>query len=55
VLVAPSLNAPLQRHPRYTASVTMLREWGVHVIDPVESRLAPLPTILAEVRRALAD
>jgi phosphopantothenoylcysteine synthetase/decarboxylase len=55
VLVAPSLNAPLQRHPRYAASVTLLREWGVRVIDPVESRLAPVPTIMAAVRRALAN
>jgi hypothetical protein len=27
----------------------------VRVVDPVESRLAPVPTILAEVRRALAE
>lgn len=54
VLVAPSLNAALQRHPRYAVSVSALREWGVCVIDPVESRLAPVETILAEVRRALS-
>ncbi len=53
VLVAPSLNEPLQRHPRYAASVATLREWGACVIDPVESRLAPTEVILAEVRRAL--
>ena len=53
VLVAPSLNAPLQRHPRYAASVSALREWGMGVIDPVESRLAPVESILAEVRRAI--
>ena len=46
VLVAPSLNAPLQRHPRYAQSVAALREWGVAVVDPVDSRLAPVESIL---------
>jgi phosphopantothenoylcysteine synthetase/decarboxylase len=55
VLVAPSLNAPLQRHPRYARSVAELRAWGVRVIDPVESRLAPVERILGEVRTALRD
>jgi phosphopantothenoylcysteine synthetase/decarboxylase len=57
VLVAPSLNEPLLRHPRTRASMTMLREWGVSVIEPVDSgggpRLAPDDVILDEVRRRL--
>lgn len=54
VLVAPSLNAPLARHPRYVASVAALRAWGVEVIEPVEDRLAPTATLVAAARRALA-
>ena len=53
VLVAPSLNAPLQAHPRYAASVADLRSWRVRVIDPVESRLAPTAPILEAVAGAL--
>jgi phosphopantothenoylcysteine synthetase/decarboxylase len=53
VLVAPSLNEPLQKHPRYAASVAALREWGVVVIDPVEARLASTESILAAVRAAI--
>jgi phosphopantothenoylcysteine synthetase/decarboxylase len=53
VLVAPSLNAPLQRHPRCLSSVAELRTWGVTVIDPVNDRLAPTEDILAAVRSAL--
>src|SRR5215210_7944743 len=33
VLVAPSLNAPLLRHPRAAESMAALRRWGVVVID----------------------
>src|SRR4029434_8195858 len=58
VLVAPSLNEPLLRHPRTSASMATLRDWGVSVIEPVDSgdgpRLAPDDVILAEVRQALA-
>lgn len=57
VLVAPSLNEPLLRHPRTSASMATLREWGVSVIEPVDSgdgpRLAPDEVILGEVRRRL--
>ena len=53
VLVAPSLNAPLQRHPRCLSSVAELRTWGVTVIDTVNDRLAPTEDILAAVRSAL--
>ena len=55
VLVAPSLNAPLLRHPRAAASVATLRQWGVSVIEPTDEgsgpRLAPDEVILEEVRR----
>jgi phosphopantothenoylcysteine synthetase/decarboxylase len=58
VVVAPSLNAPLLRHPRAAASLASLRDWGVSVVDAVDSgdgpRLAPTETILAEVERRLS-
>jgi phosphopantothenoylcysteine synthetase/decarboxylase len=57
VLVAPSVNEPLLRHPRTSASMATLRGWGVSVIEPVDSgdgpRLAPDEVILSEVRRRL--
>jgi phosphopantothenoylcysteine synthetase/decarboxylase len=57
VVVAPSFNEPLLRHPRTPASIATLRSWGVLVIEPVDSgngpRLAPDDVILAEVRRCL--
>ncbi|MGI9147035.1 MAG: flavoprotein [Chloroflexota bacterium] len=57
VIVAPSLNAPLLRHPRALSSMATLREWGVSVIAPVNQggapRLAPDETLLAEVERRL--
>src|SRR5215211_7465241 len=34
VIVAPSLNAALLRHPRTRQSMATLRAWGVSVIDP---------------------
>jgi phosphopantothenoylcysteine decarboxylase/phosphopantothenate--cysteine ligase len=59
VIVAPSLNAPLLRHPRATASLAALREWGISVVDPVDSgdgpRLAATDVILAEVERRLTE
>jgi phosphopantothenoylcysteine decarboxylase/phosphopantothenate--cysteine ligase len=59
VVVAPSLNAPLLRHPRALASLAALREWGVSVVDPVDPgdgpRLAPSDVILAEVERRLTE
>jgi phosphopantothenoylcysteine synthetase/decarboxylase len=59
VLVALSLNVPLYRHPVVAHSVATLREWGVHVIDPVEQgdglRLAPSEAILADVDRYQQD
>jgi phosphopantothenoylcysteine synthetase/decarboxylase len=57
VIVAPSLNAPLLRHPRTQASLAALREWGVHIVDPVDPgdgpQLAPINTILAQVKACL--
>src|SRR5207244_8105281 len=57
VIVAPSLNAPLLRHPRAVSSMATLREWGVSVIGPVDAgggpRLAPNEALLAEVARRL--
>src|SRR6266851_879717 len=45
VIVAPSLNAPLLRHPRAVSSIAALRQWAVAVIDPTDAgdgpRLAP--------------
>jgi phosphopantothenoylcysteine synthetase/decarboxylase len=57
VVVAPSLNEPLLRHPRTARSMATLREWGVSVIDPEDRgdgpRLAADDVILAEVARRL--
>ena len=59
VLVAPSLNAPLLRHPQAQRSLRSLREWGITLIDPQDDgsgpRMAPTDVILAEVTRRLAD
>jgi len=59
VIVAVSVNAPLLRHPRCQQSMLTLREWGVAVIEPVDSgegpRMAPIDAILAEARRRLAE
>jgi phosphopantothenoylcysteine synthetase/decarboxylase len=55
VLVAVSLNPPLFRHPRTAMSMASLREWGVSVLEPVDTgeglRMAPIGSILAEVDR----
>src|SRR5437764_699833 len=57
VIVAPSLNAPLLRHPRAAAAMAALRAWGVSVVEPVDPgdgpRLAPNEVLMAEVRRRL--
>ncbi|MFN8498180.1 MAG: flavoprotein [Anaerolineae bacterium] len=56
VLVAPSLNPGLFRHPRTASSLATLREWGITIVEPqpVEYGLAPTETILAAVRARLA-
>ncbi len=57
VIVAVSVNAPLLRHPRAQQSMQTLREWGVTVIEPVDTaegpRMAPVGAILAEARRRI--
>ena len=57
VVVAVSVNPPLWAHPRTRESVERLSDWGVDVIEPVESdgylTLAPDEAILARVQRAL--
>jgi phosphopantothenoylcysteine synthetase/decarboxylase len=58
VIVAPSLNAPLLRHPRVAGSIAALRQWGVAVVDPTDAgdgpRLAPNEVLMAEVARRLS-
>jgi phosphopantothenoylcysteine synthetase/decarboxylase len=58
VVVALSLNPPLLRHPRTQTSIATLGEWGVSVLEPVDSgdgaRLAPTPAILMEAEQRLA-
>jgi len=57
VIVAVSVNPPLLRHPRTAQSIAILRDWGVAVIDPLDSgdglRLAASEVILDEVSRRL--
>jgi phosphopantothenoylcysteine synthetase/decarboxylase len=54
VIVAPSLNEPLLRHPATQASLRLLPIWNVTVIAPVDQgegpRLAPSAQLLAAVR-----
>lgn len=58
VVVAVSVNPPLNRHPRTAESMSTLRSWGVSVLESADTgeglRLAPTATILAEVERRLA-
>ena len=58
VVVAPSLNEPLRRHPRTEASIASLRAWQVSIVEPEDHgaglRLAPTDTILAAVADALS-
>src|SRR5205823_2477883 len=55
VLVAPSVNEPLLRHPRTALSMQTLRDWRVSVIDPIDlgdgPRLAPTEAIMAVVKQ----
>lgn len=57
VSVALSLNAPLYHHPRTAQSIATLREWGVSVIEPIDTgdgmRLAPTQHILDIVGQQL--
>jgi len=58
VVLALSVNPPLYRHPRTALSMATLREWGVSVLEPVDTseglRLAPTEAILAVAARRLA-
>jgi phosphopantothenoylcysteine synthetase/decarboxylase len=58
VIVAPSLNAPLLRHPRVALSLATLKEWGVSIVEPTDDgtgpRLAPTPAIIDAVRHKLS-
>lgn len=59
VIVAISVNDPLWAHPIARESAHRLREWGVHVLDPVPDdngrmTMAPDDLIVAAVRAALA-
>jgi phosphopantothenoylcysteine synthetase/decarboxylase len=55
VIVAVSVNAPLLRHPRARAAMATLREWGVSVIEPIDSgdgpRMASIDAIVSDARR----
>ncbi len=50
VIVAPSLNQPLLDHPVARASLARLPEWGVRVVPPVGTLLAPTGVLLDAVR-----
>jgi phosphopantothenoylcysteine synthetase/decarboxylase len=54
VIVAPSLNAPLLKHPEAQASLCKLASWGVTIVPPVDEgegpRLAPSEMLLDAVR-----
>jgi phosphopantothenoylcysteine decarboxylase len=54
VIVAPSLNEPLLRHPAAQASLRMLPTWNVTLIAPVDEgegpRLAPSAQLLDAMR-----
>ncbi len=54
VIVGPSLNAPLLKHPQAQASLRLLPSWGVTIVPPVDGgegpRLAPSEQLLDAVR-----
>lgn len=54
VIVGPSLNAPLLRHPSAQASLRTLPAWHVTIVPPVDTgdgpRLAPSTLLLDAVR-----
>jgi phosphopantothenoylcysteine synthetase/decarboxylase len=59
VIVAPSLNAPLLRHPVTARSIATMRDWGVTVVEPEDPdgsgpRLAPTEKVLAAVSTNLS-
>jgi phosphopantothenoylcysteine synthetase/decarboxylase len=54
VIVGPSLNAPLLRHPEVPRSLARLAGWGVRIVPPVDQgegpRLAPSAVLIDAVR-----
>lgn len=40
ILLAPAMNARMWQSPATQASVARLRQWGAHLVGPVEGRLA---------------
>jgi len=54
VIVGPSLNAPLLRHPAAQRSLARLEGWGVTIVPPVDlgegPRLAPSAALFDAVR-----
>jgi phosphopantothenoylcysteine synthetase/decarboxylase len=54
VIVGPSLNAPLLRHPAAPASLDRLALWGVAIVPPADTgegpRLAPSAALFDAVR-----
>jgi phosphopantothenoylcysteine synthetase/decarboxylase len=54
VVVGPSLNAPLLRHPQAQTSLEQLPRWGVRIVPPVDDgdgpRLAPCDMLIDAVR-----
>jgi phosphopantothenoylcysteine synthetase/decarboxylase len=54
VIVAPSLNKPLLRHPAAQASLRVLPTWNVTIVAPVDEgegpRLAPFAQLIDAVR-----
>lgn len=54
VIVGPSLNAPLLRHPEAPRSLERLRGWGAVIVPPADlgegPRLAPTSALLDAVR-----
>jgi phosphopantothenoylcysteine synthetase/decarboxylase len=58
VIVAPSLNEPLLKHPQAQASLQRLPGWGVTIVPPIDDgngpRLAPTDRLLEAVRPYVA-
>ncbi|HMO58461.1 MAG TPA: flavoprotein [Roseiflexaceae bacterium] len=59
VFVAPSMNHGLWNHPQTRESHQRLTSWGVQIIEPQISPtrvvMAPIPDVLARIRRHFAE
>ncbi|MCB9078124.1 MAG: hypothetical protein H6631_11065 [Anaerolineaceae bacterium] len=57
VIVAPSVNAHLARHPRFSQSLNTLRSWGVTICGPHQTgdmmQMASIETLIAAVSTIL--